>query len=284
MILVTGASGKTGQAIIKSLFSHHEKNRALIHKSEYEAAMIAAGADEIVVGDFSSNTDLQKALIGIDCVYHICPNMHPDEFSIAKRLISACHKTGCQRIVYHSVIHPQVRKMAHHWQKLRVEELLFESSLRYTILQPTAYMQNIIGYWKDIQSGKYTIPYPVETKISLIDLDDLAEAAVKVMTQPAHEYAIYELVGTDEPLSQISIAQALSETLGLSVKAESIPLEVWKNNAQASGMAPYALKTLLAMFEYYKDYGLVGNPNILTGLLNRKPTDIFGFLKRYIKK
>jgi uncharacterized protein YbjT (DUF2867 family) len=209
--------------------------------------------------------------------------MHPQEYNIAKNVIQACVKNGCERFIYHSVIHPQVRKMTHHWQKLRVEELLFESSLKYTIFQPTAYMQNITGYWKPIITGKYAIPYPVETKISLIDLEDLAEAAIRVMTEPAHNYATYELVGTDHPISQTDIALALSKQLGYKVIAEAIPRETWKRTALNAGMSQYAIDTLLAMFDYYQKYGLYGNPNVLANLLNRKPTDIFEFLTRAIK-
>jgi len=283
MILVTGASGKTGHAIIKALSKKKIKCRALIHKSENEGLMLSAGADEIIVGNFQSKNDLINALDGIDCIYHICPNMHPQEYNIAKNVIKACVKNDCERFVYHSVIHPQIRKMNHHWQKLRVEELLFESSIKYTILQPTAYMQNITGYWNQITSGKYAIPYPVETMISLIDLEDLAEAAIRVLTEPGHEYAIYELVGTNHPLSQTDIALALSKQLGYKVIAEAIPQEIWKRNAVNAGMSQYAIDTLLAMFDYYQKYGLYGNSRVLTSLLNRRPTDIFEFLTRTIK-
>ena len=283
MILVTGSSGKTGQAIIKALSKNKIKCRALIHKPAYEGLMLSAGADETIVGNFQNRNDLLKAMKGISSIYHICPNMHPQEFNIAKNVIKACVKNGCGRFVYHSVIHPQVRKMTHHWQKLRVEELLFESSLRYTILQPTAYMQNITGYWKQIITGKYVIPYPVETKISLIDLEDFAEVAVRVLTEPGHENAIYELVGTKHPISQTDIALALSKQLGYKVIAEAIPRGTWEENARTGGMSQYAIDTLLAMFDYYQNYGLYGNSNVLVSLLNRRPTDIFEFLARTIK-
>ncbi len=222
------------------------------------------------------------ALINIEAVYHICPNMHPREFSIAKEVISACNKVGCRRIVYHSVLHPQAKKMVHHLQKLRVEELLFESKLIYTILQPTAYMQNITGYWDEILAGKYAIPYPVETKISLLDLDDLAEAAKNILAESNHDYATYELVGT-EPLSQTEIALALSEYLGYKVTAERIPLDIWKINAESSGLSKYGISTLVSMFEYYRDFGLCGNQNALSHLIKRSPTTLSEYLSRLSK-
>ena len=61
--------------------------------------------------------------------------------------IRAAQSAGVERFVYHSVLHPQVEIMAHHWQKMRVEEQLFESGLSFTILQPAAYMQNVLAGW-----------------------------------------------------------------------------------------------------------------------------------------
>ena len=56
-------------------------------------------------------------------------------------------------------------------------------------------------------------PYPVETRLSLVDLDDVAEAAALVLTQDGHSGATYELVGT-EPLSQTEVAAAIGAVLG----------------------------------------------------------------------
>ena len=56
-----------------------------------------------------------------------------------------------------------------------------------------------------IGDGRYRVPYPVDTKLSLVDLDDVAEAAALVLTEAGHSGASYELVGTT-PMSQIEIA------------------------------------------------------------------------------
>ena len=77
--------------------------------------------------------------------------------------------------------------MTHHWNKLRVEETLFESGLSYTILQPASYMQNVLGGWQAIvEHGVYAAPYSVETRMSMVDLEDIAEATAVVLTEPGH--------------------------------------------------------------------------------------------------
>ena len=71
-----------------------------------------------------------------------------------------------EHFVYHSVLHPQTEKMNHHWQKMRVEEMIFESGLPFTILQPAPYMQNLLAGWKSIvEDGVLRVPYSVDSEI-----------------------------------------------------------------------------------------------------------------------
>ncbi len=202
MILVTGAAGKTGQAVTRALVSVGASVRALVHKEEYQDSVESAGVSEIYLGDLLNLDDLREIMEGVEAVYHICPNMHPGEEDIGVGVIRAAKEAGVNHFVYHSVLHPQIEAMPHHWLKLRVEEHLIESGLPFSILQPTAYMQNISSRIPNLlEGGVYRVPYPIETGISLVDLEDIAQAAAVVLTEPGHTGAIYELVGTG-PITQ----------------------------------------------------------------------------------
>jgi uncharacterized protein YbjT (DUF2867 family) len=173
--------------------------------------------------------------------------------------------------------------MPHHWQKLRVEERLLKSGLCYTILQPTAYMQNVLTHWEQIlEQGTYPVPYAVETRLSMVDLKDVAEAAAVVLTEPGHVGATYELVGT-EAMSQIEAATILSQQLGRPVHAQVVPLETWTQRARASGLGTYQVETLAKMFRYYECYGFWGNPRVLSWLLGRPPTTFAAFVNRRLE-
>jgi uncharacterized protein YbjT (DUF2867 family) len=132
----------------------------------------------------NSQTTLDQAVQDVRVIYHICPNVSPDELSIGRTAIAAARKAGVEHFVFHSVLHPQAESMPHHWQKLRIEEQLLESGLPYTILQPAVYMQNILVHWQTILSkGTYPVPYPVETRLSYVDLEDVAHIAAMVLTE-----------------------------------------------------------------------------------------------------
>jgi NAD(P)H dehydrogenase (quinone) len=280
MILITGAGGKTGKAVLKALVARDAPVRTLGRSSAHEAALRTIGASDVVVGAMDDPAALSRATNGVQAIYHICPNVSPHEVVFAKALVAAAINSGVSRLVYHSVLHPQIEAMPHHWNKLRVEELLFSSALDVTILQPTAYMQNFLAEWDRMASeGIYRVPYPIETRLSLVDLDDVAEAAAMVLTTDSHSGATYELVGTP-PLSQVEIARIFGHALNKAVRAEAETVEAWAQRARSAGMDDYSRETLIKMFRAYARDGLKGNPNVLGWLLGRPPTSFASFAVR----
>ncbi len=284
MILVTGAAGKTGQAVTRALVSRGVRVRALVYRPEQAAWLQKLGVQDVVAGDMRDEAVFRQAMQGMRAIYHICPNMNPEEESIGRLAIAAARAAGVERFVYHSVLHPQTEKMPHHWHKLRVEEMLLESRLAWTILQPAAYMQNILASWTAIvKQGVYRTPYPVETRLGMVDLEDVAATAAIVLTEPGHFGAIYELAGP-EALTQTEVAAVLSESLSRPVRAAEIPLDEWAKNAQAAGLGSYQIETLLKMFRYYAQYHFWGNSQVLGWLLGRPPTGFRGFVERVKEK
>lgn len=284
MILVTGAAGKTGLAVIRGLKENGAPVRGLIHQEAYREAVLAVGADEILLGDLLNQEEIKKAMKGVRAVYHIPPNVHPREVEIGEIAISTALEAGVEHFVYHSVLHPQIEAMPHHWLKLRVEERLIGSGLSFTILQPTAYMQNIVSQLQRIMDrGIYQVPYPPETRLCLVDLVDVARAAAIVLADTTHDGAVYQLVGTGLT-SQIEIATQISKLLGLEITAEQISLEDWKEQIAKTGLGSYQISALVKMFLHYQDHGFSGSPRMLTWLLGRQPTSLEGCLQREISR
>src|SRR5215208_2198604 len=205
MILLTGAGGKTGRSLIKVL-SNTENVCAFVHLEKHVSVAKSLGAQKVMVGDMRDQAAIRAGMQGVKAVYHICPNMSPDEWAIGKLVIDTAREIGVEHFIYHSVLHPQTERMHHHWQKMRVEEMIFASRLPFTILQPAPYMQNLLASWKSIlEEGVLRVPYSVHSKFSFVDLEDVAEAAKMVLTEPGHENAVYELAGTT-PISHRDVA------------------------------------------------------------------------------
>ncbi len=223
MILITGAAGKTGKAVLRVLAGKSQLVKALVFRREHIREVEGLGVKDVLVGDMRDADIVKKAMQGVKSVYHICPNVHPDEITIGQNIINVAVAAGITHFVYHSVLHPQIEAMPHHWKKMRVEERLFESGLPFTILQPAVYMQNILANLKNIiETGKYSIPYAVESRISMVDLEDVALAAASVLMEdfskenhPLHDGATYELAGTQAMTSNRSCCNTVT-TIGAS--------------------------------------------------------------------
>ncbi len=278
MIVLTGAGGKTGKAVLNALSAKSLNVRAVVYRQDFIGESLELGAQEAVWGDMRDPQFMMGALKGASAVYHICPNVHPEELAIGRNIIDAAKHLSVDRVVFHSVLHPQTEKMAHHWQKLRVEELILESGLTYIILQPAPYLQNILAYLEEIlQDRIYTLPYNPTAKISMVDLDDVAQAAAILISSAKYNWGVYEITGT-EPLSSLDVSAALSQRLGLDIRAEQMLLEDWRQSARSSGLGDYEIEALTGMFRYYDQFGLKGNNRVLGWILGREPTQLSQFV------
>ena len=279
-ILVTGAAGKTGLSVVQALAREGAKVRALCRRPEQHTVLQAAGANQVIHGDMREPTVLVQAVENIDRIYHICPNVHPDELLIAERLIAAASRAKVKLLAYHSVLHPHTEKMPHHWQKLRVEEKLFESGLAFAVLQPCAYMQNILAHRDEILNKlTYSVPYSLKTRLSLVDLVDVATIATRILLGDDFQNGIFEICGP-QPLSQPDITQALSQHLGKSITPHERPVSEWQEAARSHGLSDYQVATLSSMFGYYDRFSFVGNSRVAESLLERPLNTLADFLQR----
>lgn len=282
MILITGANGQTGRAIIKALLSKGERIRAFVYKTEQIQEIKSLGEMEVVVGDMMDQKAVDEAFIGISTVYHICSAVNPHEVEIGQMVINAARKAKVEHFVYHSVLHSVLQDMPHHQKKLMVEELLVNSGIPYTIIQPAVFMQNILESWKSLsEKGIFQQKFftTQETRMCMVDLEDLAEVASIILTTPGHTGVTYELCGP-ENLSLSDMVEAMELIFGREIKVETPQDETFAAQLKKFGAQDYQVNTLLKMFQHYNEHGFVGNPNVLTWILGRKPNDFSSFIHR----
>jgi len=247
LILVTGASGRTGRAVISALDSQNVSTRAFIRRKEASAELLKLGANEIALGDFFNYDSLEDAVSGCSHVIHICPPMHPGEAELAIQMTDLCLRLKVERLVLYSVLHPLLSDVRHHHFKLKAEEYLVNSGQTYTILQPGRYMQHHVPIWKEImETGKHRMPFSVDAKFNIVDLADLAEAAANILMGEGHEAATYQLAGP-QALNQIDMAEIISNVTGRSVKAEKKTFAEFKDGAKNSGMSADRIEQLCIM-------------------------------------
>jgi uncharacterized protein YbjT (DUF2867 family) len=297
-VLVTGANGRTGRAVVSALARYGATHgadpapriRAFIRDAAQAPALAAIGADEHAVGNMADPASIATAMTGCDALVHIGPPMHPDELSMTQTFIRIAKDQQLAHFVYYSVMHPLRREVRHHRLKLETEECVIESGLTYTIVQPTRYMQHLENIWKTVsEQGVHSMPFNTQVRFNVADLTDLAEATARVVLESAaqgptsgrHHFATYELAGP-EPLSQDDMAKILTEELGRTVVARALPLEVMAERARAAGVSADRIEQMRIMNDHYDRHGFRGNPNVLTMLLGRAPHRYRDYVRRLI--
>lgn len=256
VIAVVGAHGKTGRALASAL-------------ERRGAAVRPIGRRELA--------DPDAALRGCDAVYVIAPNMYADELAFVDQIVGAAENAGLARVVYHSVAAAYAPSMPHHLGKARSEDRVRRGQLPWTILQPCAYLQNLVPALAGPEP-QLCVPYDTGRLFGFVDLADVAEAAAEVLLADGHAGATYEL-GGPALLSVADVAEVAGGVLGRTVVAAVLAPAAWRA-AEGPALAPRVRDWLLAMFAYYDRYGLPCGSLSLAALLGRPATDAAITLRR----
>lgn len=278
-ILLTGANGRTGRAVLRALATRKVSVRALVRNPAQAEALRARGAHDVVVGDLGTRESLDHAAAGCAGVIHIGPPLHPLEVDYTRNVIAAAHGAGVDHILYYSVMHPLCGTLRHHALKLEAERRVVESGIAFTIVQPIRYMQHLEPIWRQVvDDGVHAMPFGVDASFNLADLDDLAEATARAATDAGLQFGIFGLAGP-QPLSQRDAAMILTEELGRPVEARHVtPREF----ASASTTAADRLIQLMTMNDYYDRHGFRGSPAVLQMLLGRPATRFRDYVRRLV--
>lgn len=283
MILLTSANGSAARRIIPELVKKGLDVRAMDINAGVEA-LKEIGVKETFVGDASKADVLRQAMAGCDKVLYIPPMFVYQEAKMAKLAIDIAVEQKVTKYVYMSVLHPQMSTLLQHTQKLEGEEYLIYKGLTekldYTILQPMHYHHTfrVADAWK---SGLSFCFYDKNARISGVDGGDVGEVAAKVLTEPGHENATYELCGRDF-LSAAESVEIFTKVTGKDVKLVQIDIEelIQRNGITDS----YSKEAFRALAYTYGNFGFQGNANVLTWLLGREPKSFEDFVRSEVEQ
>jgi uncharacterized protein YbjT (DUF2867 family) len=265
VIVVTAAGGQTGEAVVRALWSRGRRVRALVGSSQPRPELTALSAD-VVATDLTDAAAVEPLLAGAEALYLIWPNFDPGEVAGVTALLAAARRAGVGRVVYHSVLRPQARAMPHHAAKDRVEEALDASGLRWRVLQPCAYADNLDGQLAEVAAtGTFRSTWGLTQAQSLVDLRDVADAAAVLLTEDGLDGGTFEAVGP-EPLTARRIAELMAARLDRQVRAVDVVPD-----GPVPPLADYAAHCLRLMFDHYRAHGFTGSPRVLEALLGRPP-------------
>lgn len=251
--LVIGGTGTVGSEVVRGLLAGGEDVRVLTRSAD--------GAQELpdgvrgAIGDLAQPGTLPAAFKGVDRVFMITP-LSEDETELGLNGVRAATDAGVDRIVYMTVHRLQEgAHIPHFASKIPVAEEIEDSGLSYTFLEPNNFFQNDVWFREPItRMGVY--PQPIgNVGISRVDLRDIADAAVNVLTGSGHDGKSYPVVGPDLLTGQ-QVAEIWSRALGREVEYAGDDLEAWAENARQT-MPDWLVHDFRIMYEHFQDEGLV---------------------------
>jgi uncharacterized protein YbjT (DUF2867 family) len=278
LILVTGANGTVGKAVLAALAGSGEKHRAM-YRSEDDTVKAPAGA-ETVVADFSDNASLALALRGVESVYLVCSPI-PDLVELEVNAIEACEAAGVRRIVLNSALGAgDYGKSFPSWHG-KVEEKLKATRMCHCILRPNSFMQNVVAFYAPSIRAQGAFYSSIESaRTSYLDVRDIAAVGAKALCGGEHDGKTYELNGP-EALTCADVAEKISKQAGVPARYVDISVDAQRKAMLDQGMPEWQVTALLDLQEYYRAGRGGAVDDLLQRLLGRNPMCMDQFLTEY---
>jgi uncharacterized protein YbjT (DUF2867 family) len=251
-VLVTGATGRQGGAVIRHLLPKGWGLRALTRDPSAHAAkeLVRQGV-EVVQGDLEDSASVERAAIGVYGVYSVQDFWAVGakrEVQQGKNVADAAKKANVNHFVYSSVGGTERNTGIPHWEsKWQIERYIRSLSLPATMIRPVAFMET---YYVDqvevgILKGKLADPIRGDKPYQTIATDDIGAFVALAFDRPA-EFIGKELEIAGSELTNLEAAEVFSRVLGRTVKFQKLPLPLIRLMLG---------KEFYAMFRWFNDAG-----------------------------
>ena len=276
MILITGATGKTGSATAKSLGEKGETFRALIRNEEKKEGLEALGG-EVVIGSIENTEVVNQSMQGVKTVLVLLPNSE-SQLALEKQLVDSAKQAGVERIVKMSSIEATpdatspIPKL-----HLESEEYIKQSGLAWTMIKPNFYMQNLLASAGTIKDqGKIFLPMG-DGKTGMIDTTDVGKVLAKVLSEDGHESMNHEITGP-EILSFYEVAEIFSKALGKQVDYVDVPMDAYKETLGQFLTNQWHLDAVIDLFKGIAEGGIEDKTDTFNELMGETPKSLSQFL------
>ena len=244
MILITGATGRSGAAVVRECARQGVPVRALVREAAKRAPLAELPGVEIVTGDMLRPDTLGPALDGVERVLMISgARQHLVETQCM--FIDAAKAAGVPHVVKFSGAESGVgfdptafRGTRNHEE---VERYLERSGLAWTHLRPSQFMQNyLVEHARSIAAeGAMCVPMG-DAALAPIDIEDIAKIAVAVLRADGQEGMRYDMTGP-EALTMHEVADRISAAIGRPVRYVDVTLDEYRRRlAEARVEAGFA--------------------------------------------
>lgn len=279
MILVAGATGNVGGAVVASLVAKKVPVRALVRSAAKAGALAALPGVEVVEGDMTRPESLRGPLRGVTRAF-LVSSVDPAMVEVQSTFIAAAAEAGVKHLVKLSGMAADASSpfrfaRAH----AQVEQVLESSGMAFTHLRPAEFMSM---YFRLVPPmlGKGVLPLPMaDARISSIEMGDIGEVAAAVLTGPGHEGKTYVITGP-ESLSMADVAQRLSKVIGKAVRYVDLSPKEAEQAWLAAGIPAFRVEGLNELYAERRKGKEAEVTSVVRDVFGLKPTPFTDFAQR----
>ncbi len=279
MILITGATGKTGSAAIQELSNRNIPFRVLI-RNEDKLNQITDMGGEVIIGAIEDDAALNQAMEGVQKALVLLPNSEQQLF-LEKKVVDAALEANVQHIVKMSSMEA-VPEATSPIPKLHMqsENYIKNSGMNWTMIKPNFFMQNLLGSGKTIvEQNKFFLPMG-EGKAGMIHTKDVGTVIAKVLSEDGHEGQNYEVTGP-EILSFHDVAEIFSKVLGKKVDYINVPIDEYKKTLSQFLTNQWHLDSVIDLFKDIAEGGIEDKTDTFQDLIGKSPCSLEQFIQEY---
>ncbi len=250
-ILVGGATGRQGAAVVDELLERGYRVRALARKpSSEEALALAAKGVQVVEGNYNDTASLQAALKGIDRMFFYS-GFSAKEVDEGKNVIAAAAAAGLTQLVYSSGAAAEPGLGVVGSSKMQVEEALVTSGVPYTVLRPVAFMENFDGQQARLAKIGIVESRGPERLLSFIAIQDIGFFAGEAFEHSDEWLGKSVNIASDQMTVEAYVA-TFSRVMGREVTYTQMPLDEYLAS-MPRGLRP--------LFRWYDEVGYKADVN-----------------------
>jgi NAD(P)H dehydrogenase (quinone) len=285
-ILVTGATGFLGSAVIETLLKHISPNQiSVITRNEEKRAEFELKGFKAYLGNYDDVVSLEKAMKNVDTVLLISSGDQGDRMQEHKNVVNSAQKMGVKSITYtsrclrnRSTLVNQL--MLEHFD---TEDYIKASGLKYTFFRNILYMDTIpqfIGGNAALERGIF-LPAG-DGKVSYALRSEMGEAVANVLLNETCDNKIYNFTG-DKVYSFYDIAEVLSELSGKEVKYNNVEVAQFEGMMKQRNLPDFVIQKIVGFITDIKNDQEAEIHSDLEKALGRKPTSLRDGLKKMFK-
>ncbi|WP_030684930.1 NAD(P)H-binding protein [Streptomyces sp. NRRL B-1347] len=262
LILVLGATGKTGRRIVPRLRAAGRTVRAASRSGETRF-------------DWNERSTWAPALDGVTALYLVAP----EEPEPVTDFVAQAEAAGVRRFVVLSGRGVDVSGESFLAGMARADRVVQEADVDWTVIRANNFAQNFDEDFAHapLLAGRLALPVG-DIAEPFVDVEDIADVVVALLTEEGHSGRVYDLSGP-RALTYAEAVAEIAAASGRPMRFEAVTAEQFLAELRAGDVPESLARELAAVFTFTAEGHLSPLATGVRDVLGREPRDFTEYVK-----